>query len=1101
MQIENQKRKTKKKNNHVTPSLLNTNPLKTLNFIECLLFWYLSEQFFKTFIMRKFFSLVFLLVATSLSSQKLSMDLVKNMKPRSIGPGGMSGRVTSIDVVHSNPDIMYVGTASGGVWKSTSGGIKWTPIFEKEATASVGAVAIQQSNPSVIWVGTGEGNPRNSLNGGYGIYRSLDAGKTWQLMGLEKTRHIHRVIIHPNNPDVIYVGAIGSPWGEHEERGVYKTTDGGKTWNRILFNNIKTGVADMVMDPSNPNKLFVAMWEHKRDPWFFKSGGKGSGLYMTHDGGDTWKKITDKDGFPKGELGRIGVAVSKSNPDVVYALVESKKNALYKSEDGGFTWKMINNKPGIGNRPFYYSEIYVDPQNENRVYSIFTYVNVSNDGGKSFKQLMGAYGVDNGVHPDHHAWWIHPEDGSFMIDGNDGGLNITKDKGKTWRFIGNIPVAQFYHIAVDNEYPYNVYGGLQDNGSWRGPAYVWKAQGIRNSYWQEISFGDGFDVVPDKDDSRFGWSMSQQGNVVRYDHITGNNYGVKPTHPDPNVKLRFNWNAAINIDPFDNNTLYFGSQFVHKSTDKGLTWEVISPDLSTNDPEKLKQAESGGLTMDATGAENHCTILVIEPTPLEKDVLWAATDDGQVHLTKDGGQNWTNLSKNLKELPENSWITQIKASNKNKGEALLVANDYRRFNYKPYVFRTTNYGKTWTRIVDEDDVASYTLSIVEDPEEKNLLFLGTDDGLYVSVDAGRNWQKWTNGFPTVSVKDLVIHPREHDLVIGTFGRAVWVLDDIRPLRAIAANNRILDSTIELFEPPVAYQARYQQPTGTRFGGDALYNGENKASGAFISYYFKAPKQSKASKEKKSKAKDSITLEIFDGTRKIRTLKYKAPKENGVYKIRWGMDEKGVARPSRRIRRQTREPRGVSVKPGTYNLKLSFGDVVSEEIITVVFDPRLNMPQEAINQKYQAQKELEQHQAKMAAVVKQLVQSKKDVEAFQKRLSSEDKSKYKDAIKASKEIAKKIEAQIAVYLGKIDRRQGITRNPEVTVAQRLSSASRYVGSRYGVQTKTEKTLVKQFKDAFNEAIKNTNAFFDSHWQNYLATVKNITISPFKEVKKF
>ena len=1062
--------------------------------------------------MKKLITLVFLSISTILFSQDFTMDMVKNMKPRNIGPGGMSGRVTAIDVVQSNPDIMYVGTASGGVWKSNSGGIKWKPIFDNELTASIGALAIQQSNPSVIWVGTGEGNPRNSLNGGFGIYKSLDGGKTWKSMGLEKTRHIHRVIIDPTNPNTVYVGAIGSPWGEHKERGVYKTTDGGKTWKQILYNNIKTGVADLVMDPSNPNKLIAAMWEHKRDPWFFKSGGKGSGLYITHDGGENWKKITDKEGFPKGELGRIGVAISRSNPNVIYALVEAKKNALYKSEDGGFKWKMINNKSGtrgIGNRPFYYSEIYVDPHNENRVYSVYTYVNVSQDGGKSFNMLMPAYGVDNGVHPDHHAWWISPTNGKFMIDGNDGGLNITKDGGKTWRFIGNLPVAQFYHINVDNEFPYNVYGGMQDNGSWRGPAYVWKAQGIRNSYWQEISFGDGFDVVPDKDNSRYGWTMSQQGFVSRFDYKTGNNYSVRPTHKDANVKLRFNWNAAINIDPFDNNTLYFGSQFVHKSTDKGLTWNVISPDLSTNNPEKLKQAESGGLTMDATGAENHCTILVIEPTVLEKDVLWAATDDGQVHITKNGGNTWTNVAKNIKGLPANSWITQIKASNKNKGEALLVANDYRRFNYTPYAYRTKNYGKTWERIVDANDVESYTLSIVEDPLEPNLLFLGTDDGLYISLNAGNTWKKWTVGFPTVSVKDLIIHPREHDLVIGTFGRAAWVLDDIRPLREMAKNNNIVKNKLELFEPPVAYLTAYQQPTGSRFGADALYNGENRRRGAMISYLINKPVKNISDKKnakkvennsKKSLVKyDSIKLEIYDGTRLIRTLKQKAPKKNGVHKMYWFYNEKGVARPSRTIRKQRFEPGGVTVKPGVYRLKMTFGDQSSEQNIKVEYDPRLKMSQKAINQKYNASKELEKYQEKVANIVKQLVQSKNTATMLKSKLAKEDKKKYKAEIKSSKEIIKKIDGLIAIYLGKVDKRQGITRNPEVTVTQRLSLANRYIRSRFGEQTNTETQLTNQFKDAFKDAVSKTNSFFNKDWIDYKNSTEKIYISPFKETK--
>lgn len=1071
--------------------------------------------------MKKLFFLSFVLISSTLFSQKLSMDLIKDLKPRNIGPGGMSGRVTAIDVVIQDPDIMYVGTASGGLWKSTSGGIKWFPIFDDQPTASIGAVAIQQSNPSVIWVGTGEGNPRNSLNGGFGVYKSLDGGKNWKSMGLEKTRHIHRIIVDPTDPNTVYVGAIGSPWGIHPERGVFKTTDGGKTWKKILYTNDKSGVADMVMDPTNPNKIIVAMWEHKRDPWFFKSGGKGSGLYITHDGGETWEQRTDADGLPKGDLGRMGIAIARNKPNIIYALVEAKKNALYKSEDGGFKWKKVNDKNDIGNRPFYYSEIYVDPQNENRVYSVFTYVNVSQDGGKNFDQLMPAYGVDNGVHPDHHAWWIHPEDGSFMIDGNDGGMNITRDGGKTWRFIGNLPVAQFYHIAVDNEFPYNVYGGMQDNGSWRGPAYVWKSQGIRNSYWQEISFGDGFDVVPDPDDSRYGWSMSQQGFVSRYDWMTGNNYSVRPTHPDPEMKLRFNWNAAINIDPFNSSTIYFGSQFVHKSTDKGLTWEIISPDLTTNDPEKQKQHESGGLTMDATGAENHTTILVIEPSPLEQNMLWVGTDDGRVHYTQNGGASWTEVSGNIKGLPTGSWIVQIKASNKNKGEALLVANDYRRFNYTPYAYRTTDYGKTWNRIVDSEDVISYALCIVEDPVEKNLLFLGTDDGLYVSVDGAANWAKWDHGFPTTSVKDLVIHPREHDLVVGTFGRAAWVLDDIRPLREIARNRTLMEQQVKLFDPPVAYQAAYQQPTGSRFGGDAIYNAENRPYGANFTYYFKKVETEKDSEKKKEekesddetnsddsivedssgKHKDSLYLRLYSGNNLIRTLKRKIPDSSGVYRWRWFMDEAGVSRPSRRIREQRNEPGGVSVKPGTYRAELSYMDVKSSTTIKVESDPRLDIPQKAINESYSARKELLKMTGIAAEAVKQLVESKTTVEEFQKKLKKKDKEKYKDELKLGKDLIKKIDSLIALYIGKEDKRQGITRNPEVTVMRRIGTASGYAGSRPNGLTATEERLIRQAKDQFDSVIRETNEFFVTEWSQYKSKMEQMDLSPFKETKTF
>ena len=1063
--------------------------------------------------MKKIASLAFLLAILPLTAQDFNMDLVQDMKPRNIGPGGMSGRVTAIDVVLSNPDVMYVGTASGGLWKSNSGGIKWKPIFDKESTGSIGAVAIQQSNPSVIWVGTGEGNPRNSLNGGFGVYKSLDGGKNWIAMGLKETRHIHRIIIDPTDPNTVYVGAIGSPWGEHPERGVFKTTDGGKTWNKILFANIRTGIGDLVMDPTNPNKLIAAMWEHKRDPWFFKSGGPGSGIYITHDGGANWKQVTEDDGLPKGELGRIGIAIARNKPNVVYALIEAKKNALYKSTDGGAKWKKVNDKNDIGNRPFYYSEIYVDPQNENRVYSIFTYVNVSEDGGRNFTQLMPAYGVDNGVHPDHHAWWIHPENGQFMLDGNDGGLNITKDGGKTWRFIGNLPVAQFYHIAVDNEYPYNVYGGMQDNGSWRGPAYVWRAQGIRNSYWQEISFGDGFDVIPDPDDSRYGYSMSQQGNVLRYDWKTGNNFGVRPTPPNDSTRLRFNWNAGIGQDPFDNNTVYFGSQFVHKSTDKGLTWSVISPDLTTDDKEKQKQSESGGLTMDATGAENYCTVLVIEPSPLEKDMLWVGTDDGRVHITQNGGANWTDVSGNIKGLPKGSWIPQIKASNKRKGEALLIANDYRRYNYTPYAFRTRDYGRTWQRIVDGNDVESYTLSIVEDPENDQLLFLGTDDGLYVSFDAGGKWQKWTEGYPTVSTKDLVVHPREQDLVIGTFGRAAWVLDDIRPLRRVASEPAVLNKDITLFDPPTGYLAAYQQPTGSRFGGDALYNGTNRNRGAMLTYYLKegykpAPKKKNGEKndengdeESKTKKKDSIAFHFYEGDERIRTLKFKTPKKAGFHRVYWFMNEKGADRPSRTIRKRKSEPGGIRVKPGTYKVKVEYGEQSDSTMIEVKLDPRLNANTAAIDDVYAAGKQLQDYMQTAADAVKQLVESKNLAKKYQGDLKKIDKDKFEDAIKASKEIVKKIDSVVAIYIGKEDKRQGITRNPEMNVMTRINTARRYVLSRKTGITDTERQLVRFAEADLKAALEETNTFFEADWKAYRDSIEELDASPFKEIKTF
>jgi photosystem II stability/assembly factor-like uncharacterized protein len=841
-------------------------------------------------------------------AQQLDMDKLKDMEPRNIGPAGMSGRITAIDVVRENPDIIYSGAASGGLWKSESGGVDWTPVFDEQGAHSIGDISIYQKNPSIVWVGTGEGNPRNSQNMGAGIYKSIDGGRTWEHMGLEETRTIHRVIVHPDDPDIVYVGAQGNPWGDTEERGLYKTTDGGETWKKILYNNDRTGVADLVMDPSNPNKLFVAMWEYRRWPWFFESGGEGSGLYRTVDGGETWEEVTAEDGLAEAPLGRIGLAIARSNPDRVYAWVESENNALYRSDDGGYNWEKtveMSEDPAMGNRPFYYADIYVDPKNENRVYSLYSFLSVSQDGGKSFESIYPYY---NYIHPDHHAFYIHPDDPSFIIDGNDGGMNISHDRAKTWRFVENLPVAQYYHINVDMQYPYNVYGGMQDNGSWQGPAYVWRQGGIRNGYFEELYFGDGFDVVVDSSDARYAYAMSQRGRVGRVDLQTGSSEFAQPIHPE-GEELRFNWNAAIAIDPIDNETVYFGSQYVHKSTDSGDTWTIISPDLTTDDSTKQRQNESGGLTIDATGAENFTTVTVISPSHHNQDVIWAGTDDGNVQVTRDGGENWTNVASNMEGVPEGSWVVQIKPSRFNEGEAVAVVNNYRRNDWTPYLMRTTNYGQSWENIASGKGLEGYMLSYVQDPVEPNLQFAGTEFGLYVSIDGGETWTEGTNGYPTASTYDMVIHPREHDLVIGTFGRSAWVLDDIRPLREMAKNGTgELDQKINLYPTPDAYLAEVREAAGTRFAGDAIYSGENRPFGARFTY--SVVKENEAEKDNDNgdnKKEEKVKIEIFDSRdNKIRTLE-EVPEYDGINRTTWGLEEKGVRGPSRQRPRCRRRP--------------------------------------------------------------------------------------------------------------------------------------------------------------------------------------------------
>ncbi|WP_420581088.1 WD40/YVTN/BNR-like repeat-containing protein [Reichenbachiella sp.] len=1023
-----------------------------------------------------------------INAQDIDMSLMKGIKIRNIGPAGMSGRVTAIDAVHANPDIIYIGTASGGVWKSLGGGVTWIPVFEKEAVASVGALAIDQSNPDVIWIGTGEGNPRNSATSGAGVYRTLDGGVTWQLMGLEGTRNIHRVIVDPRNSNMVYVGAQGSAWGESADRGVYKTIDGGKTWKKILYTNSKTGIGELIMDPNNPNKLFAAMWEFRRWPWFFKSGGEGSALHVTYDGGETWKKLSSDDGLPEGELGRMGLAISKSNSKVVYALIESKKNALYKSEDGGVKWKKVQDKQ-IGGRPFYYAEIAADPLNENRLYNIYSEVGLSEDGGKTFSTLLGWNPTR--VHGDYHAIWIHPTDPSLVIIGNDGGLAISRDRAKTFRFVENLPVGQFYHISTDNQVPYNIYGGMQDNGSWIGPSNSLRNGGLRNSYWDEIAFGDGFDVVPDRSNPRYAFGMWQGGNVLYIDLETGESQYIKPVHPE-GKNLRFNWNAAIAQDRTNPDVIYYGSQYVHKSIDKGQNWTIISPDLTTNDPAKQKSNESGGLTMDASGAENFTTILAISPSPMDDQVIWVSTDDGNIQLTKDGGKTWTNLNSRIKGLKSGAWMPQIKASKYNAGEAVLVVNDYRRDDWTPWLYRTKDYGKSWERLIDEQDVSGYVLSFVQDPVEPNLMFAGTEFGLYVSFNAGQSWNQWKEGYPTVSTYDLEIQEEFGDLVIGTFGRSIWVLDDIRPLRALAKESTsLLEKNIHVYEVADAYLWSRKEAAGTRFQGDAIYKGDDKANGALLTYSLK-----KTSKQDTTIKSDTVWVKVFDAENNEIRKAYTIGKQ-GMNRYNWDMCQKGyrstsTAKPDKEIQ----DVSGRWVLPGEYKVQFKYGNDSMVTNVLIKKDPRIEITKETMAKNAQTLDQINKYRMLATTAIDQLNGAKKSIDLTLAAMKRQDVTND-EVSKQSKVLKEKIKSLKELINEKEDL-QGFIDGGKLISGQ-LWTAS-YYSQLYSRNNTSQEMVANQLKTQLNGVLAQTNEFFETEWATFEKDVNALNLSLFQSYEK-
>ncbi len=865
-------------------------------------------------------------------------EVFHGLKPRNIGPSGTSGRIAAIDGVVSDPDVLWVGTATGGIWKSVNGGMTWETVFDDQAAPSIGAIAIHQAAPDVVWVGTGEANVRNSMGVGRGVFRTMDGGKSWEYLGLAGSERIHRIVLDPGDPDVAYVSALGPAWSDGEERGVFKTTDGGRSWKKILYVNERTGASGLVMDPSNPDHLLASMWEYRRWPWFFKSGGPGSGLWVTYDGGESWKQLTEKEGLPAGELGRIGLAFAASDPDVVYALVEAGKSALLRSDDGGDSWRAVNTEPNVNDRPFYYGDVAVDPTNENRVYRVAGSLDMSEDGGRSFRGIAPW----SAVHPDHHAFWIDPADGRTLYNGNDGGVFISHDRGGNWHFVKNIPVAQFYHIAVDMAEPFNVLGGLQDNGSWMGPSQVWEAPSFAGStimshHWRTVGFGDGFATLIDPSDPDFGYSMSQGGYLSRFDLRTGIWKTVRPTQPSDSVKLRFNWNAGIATDPFDIGTLYYGSQFLHRTRDQGRSWEIISPDLTTNDPEKQKQAESGGLTLDVTAAENHTTILTIAPSPLERGVIWVGTDDGNVQLTRDGGATWTNVVDRIRGVPAATWVPHIEASRHAAGTAYVVFDNHRRGDWGTYVYRTTDFGRSWTSLATPE-IDGFVHVLEEDPVESDLLFLGTEFGLFFSLDGGARWSRWGESFPTTPVLALLVHPRDHDLVIATHGRAAWVLDDVRPLREMAASPALAAAPLHLFAIPPAVQATRGSTGPYYFPGNNEFLGGNREYGALISYYLSeaaAPGDGGgAGKEPPAR----VTLEVLDASGVvIRELK--GPAKAGVNRVAWDLKRKGF---EQKIPEGTPEeflPAGPDVLPGSYTLRVKLDDHEVTGTVEVRPDPR------------------------------------------------------------------------------------------------------------------------------------------------------------------
>jgi photosystem II stability/assembly factor-like uncharacterized protein len=852
-----------------------------------------------------------------------------NLKLRSIGPAIMGGRIDDFAVVESDPDTIYVGAASGGVWKTTNGGVTWEPLFDKEAVSTIGAVTVAPSDPSIVWVGTGEPNNRQSSSWGHGVYKSTDAGKTWNFLGLADTQHIGRIVIHPTNPDVVYVAALGHLWGPNADRGIYKTADGGKTWNKVLFINDDTGVVDVAMDPQSPDTIYAAAYERRRTPFGFNGGGPYGGIYKTTDGGSTWKKLAK--GLPEDDTGRIGLSIYRKNPNIVYAVVENKKGGTFRSEDKGETWKKMSDTDP---RPSYYSQIRVDPNNDLRIWVLAAPLSDSEDGGKTFTTQRGS-----SIHSDHHAMWIDPADSGHMIIGNDGGIDMTRDGGKTWDFVNTIPLGQFYEVSVDNQQPYTICGGLQDNAAWCGPSRTPFNEGITNSDWMRVVGGDGFYAMRDPADPNIVYAESQDGNLSRRDLRTNEARVISPRAKEGEPPHRFQWNTPLGISAHDPKTIYYGGDFLFKSTDRGETWTKLGGDLTTgvvrNSLPILGKTPSNDTLSRNDGVEWYPCITSLSESPLSAAVLWVGTDDGNLQVTRDGGQTWKNVAERVPGVPKGTYVSRVVASKYAEGTAYVTLDGHRGNDFKVYAYVTADYGETWKNIGDAIPGEAGSLHVIrEHPSDQNMLFAGGEFGAYFSLDRGASWHRLKMNFPTVPVDDIQIQARENDLVLGTHGRSIWVLDDMAPLQQ--TDDKVLGSELHLYasRPGTAwriYAAKW-------FNGNKAFLGPNPPDGALITYYLKTKPD--------EKEKVKVTIADKDG-KKVR--EFDGEKEAGVNRANWDLRYDAPVPPTPEQLESQRQgfffggPRGPRALPGEYTVKVTVGKNEASGTVQVMEDPRIQAP--------------------------------------------------------------------------------------------------------------------------------------------------------------